>query len=981
MSTTDYHLSNSKLELNDFDDFDNFKKFAYLQHRNDDDLKLAVMNIRSLNSNFTEFEHFLDNINIEFDFIILTETWTKDIDLYKNRLSDYNTVSSDQSNREGGVIIFFRTSTVQLIDSSNDMIAAADSVSITFDYKNNKNKTLLAVYRSPANDPSVFTTSLDKWIRNQKVDDLLAVAGDFNICKNKYHTDKNTENLYDSLLEHSLLPVIHTNTRLTIDGKGSLIDQIFLNYGYLNSGKATYSGNYNACITHHKLQYLFMQRNVIKTINRNNRPLVRLHNDKNKEIFIKSVKNLQFMPRDKDTEPDELFEDFHSKLTRAYYESFPLVRVSRNKFRNQRWFDSECNRLFRLKATLHRKYCKSNNNEDKKKYNECNKKYKTAIRQAKLDYNKSLIDRCKNDVRQTWKAINSFLGKEYTSTKVRIELDNNIIEADEKIADAFNEHFNIVGSKYGCAPTGNQYLKFLGKRMTHSFFFTDITSTEVKKIIKSLKSRKATNDTIPLHIFKQCPDNVISHLTSILNDIIFKATMPNQLKKSKIIPIYKNGSRKDINNYRPISLLSYFDKILEKSINSRISNFLNTNNLICNNQFGFRQNHSTELALLSLLDRVYSSLDNKDWVMLISIDFRKAFEVINHNILLEKLNYIGIRGMMNKWFQSYLSNRRHQTLVNTKLSQSLQMKSGVPQGSSLGPLLFLIYINDLQNIFEESELNIFADDTALILRNKNLTELFNVANTKLSLLHEYLQANGIRLNETKTEYMIISPNRKIPELASDEVVYYDGKKIQKVDCTKLLGVYIDNKLTFKNHIDYLLQKKLRKFVPIFKQLRHYLTTENLLKIYHANVNSYLSYCLMIYHTGNTTAVHKIKLMQRRILKVLFRVHSYEVDNHMKRHKILDIDDSYKLKLLCLGHKMKYDNLNLPAFFQKIYKNKNVLNLRNKNDFIVAYHRLRISQRNTDYVIPREWNKLPDIIKNIPSYKHFSKAIKKILLDK
>ena len=197
----------------------------------------------------------------------------------------------------------------------------------------------------------------------------------------------------------------------------------------------------------------------------------------------------------------------------------------------------------------------------------------------------------------------------------------------------------------------------------------------------------------------------------LLNLCVKEGCMPDFLKTSLIIPIYKTGPKTDLANYRPISLLSYIDKALEKAIHSRLYKFLSKNEFFCKNQFGFRENHSTELALLSLTERIYEAVDNKKYVIIVSVDLRKAFDVIQHDILLDKLENLGIRGFMLKWFSAYLKNRTQKTIVNQTVSHTLPVKCGVPQGSSLGPLLFLIYLNDIKNIFKTNEINIFADDT------------------------------------------------------------------------------------------------------------------------------------------------------------------------------------------------------------------------------------------------------------------------------
>ena len=227
-------------------------------------------------------------------------------------------------------------------------------------------------------------------------------------------------------------------------------------------------------------------------------------------------------------------------------------------------------------------------------------------------------------------------------------------------------------------------------------------------------------------------------------------------------------------------------------------------------------------------------------------------------------------------------------------------------------------------------------------------------------------------------YKCVSPNRSVPNHNLE--IKYNGRPIKKVNHIKLLGVDIDSRLSFTTHSENLICKRLRRYVPILLQLRKFLPIGHLLKIYHANINSLISYCILVFHSGNLTNIKKIRCMQQRILKILFKTQTSEVDKYMKRYNLLKVTETYIFKLLCIGHKMVYNHTSLPQYLQNVYKNKENIKLRNNKDFIVPFHRLAIAQNSLDYKISKMWSKLPIEIKNISRYNSFVKQIKKIIIN-
>ena len=298
---------------------------------------------------------------------------------------------------------------------------------------------------------------------------------------------------------------------------------------------------------------------------------------------------------------------------------------------------------------------------------------------------------------------------------------------------------------------------------------------------------------------KQSISFIAERLTKIINCSLTTGNVPNLLKIAKVCPIFKTGSKSEFSNYRPISILPAFSKFVEKLINNRLWAYVSKLDILVPNQYGFRSQHSTYMALLDFYDKVSQAIDDKKYAIGIFVDLQKAFDTIDHKILLSKLSFYGIRGVAFRWIQNYLSDRKQYVCLNNVSSSYKPITCGVPQGSILGPLLFILYINDIVQCSEVLYFILFADDTNIMYADNSINNLTLTVNRELNKLACWFKANKLSLNLKKTVFMMFG-SKKLSATQNCINVVIDGCTIEQMHSTKFLGVYIDGKLNWKVHI-------------------------------------------------------------------------------------------------------------------------------------------------------------------------------------
>lgn len=781
----------------------------------------------------------------------------------------------------------------------------------------------------------------------------------------------------------NLSQLICQPTRVT-STTSTIIDLILVT----DNDKISQSGVLNIGLSDH--MPIYCTRKIKKQTSKEHN-CVKLRSLKNysKESYESLLSNVSWSSISDITEVDDAWLQFKSKFLNVLDKIAPMKQL-RVKQGTDPWLSGEI-----LHLIQDRNYCLKMFNKTKQadwydRYKCLRNSVQNKKADAKSEYLANKVEENKNNPKKLWQTLKS-LGTSSKDTRTRpnfgIKINNEICSDKSKVADTFNQFFTTVASSLlKKLPTGTgQYgpihlLNYYSNFTHNNFSFRQVTEEAVKKILLALNSNKATGlDQIPSRFLKDGALYITTPLTHILNLSLAQGKIPTDLKLAKITPIYKKQSKTEVGNYRPVSILSVVSKIFEKAVYEQVNQYLTEHKILYELQSGFRPSYSTDSCLIHLTDYIKSEQDKGKYTGMVLLDLQKAFDTVDHSILLQKLEAIGLHKSAVDWFRAYLNDRQQCVDIGGVMSSHANVTCGVPQGSILGPLLFLVYVNDMPASVN-CKLLLYADDSALLVSGKSTIDIQCRLSSELQSIREWLIDNKLSLHLGKTESILFGSKRRLHNNESIDVTC-DGQVLDCKSCVKYLGVELDQSLSGSQTAEKIISKSNAKLKFLYRQTRKMdFNTKKLLVS--ALIQCHMDYASASWYSGLTKRLKtRLQTTQNKVVRFMLNAHprSHIGFNEFKQVSMLPVE--VRVKQLKLNHMHNIIHGKAPSYLTSaIQFGLSRHNTRSGPFSILLPSVKSFGLTSFYYTGATAWNSLSSHIKSFTCKSTFKSKVKDILLN-
>ena len=916
-----------------------------------DGLRIGHLNINSALNKMTDISSILDNNGKPFHVFAFTESRLSsaipDSDV---NIPGFQTIRKDSTvpNTTGLLVYVHDTLTYKRLAHLENF--SVESIWLEIKLKRSNPIRMSFLYRNP----------LEKVEWMEKFSSLMDAAsldaseiillGDFNIDLLKPQTS-----WLDITSSYNLVQLVNSPTRITASSK-TIIDHIY----------TTHEQNIRelcvpvfGCSDHLPVCLTWSKRGTKVPKTGHKYCTYRSYSKFNKEQFLFDLSHSNLYNVYNFTDPDKALEYWLHAFNSVYDKHAPFKTQRIKHISKPKWFTKEIQdaiwlRDKLLKAGKHQEYKKQRN------------KVNSLKRTAKKQYFEELVS-SKQNSKAVWSAINQLTNKSAPKQSCPIRHIS---------PDNINLHFTTIADKViktNCTNENNlrELRTFCNsKNIISTLVIPPMTITEVYQALCHLKQSGTRGlDGIDGKILKLSAPVIAETLTYVYNLCIDKSLFPIQLKQARVIPIFKSGDPSQPSNYRPISILPALSKPLEKHINKHLSKHLETYDLLHINQSGFRQNHSCQTALINLVDQWLHNINEDKFSGALFVDFAKAFDVIDHDLLYRKLLLYGVSDQCHQLITSFLTNRNQVVCIDRSKSIMQEIKYGVPQGSVLGPILFSIYVNDLPlHIPDLCEL--FCDDTTIHTSHHDLPSVFKSLQNCIDKLTKWSHFNHMSLNPHKTKLMVITTRQKRQNITTElPTLCIAEEPVEIVDSHRVLGVMIDNNLSWHSHVNYMC-KTLSKKIYQLCRIKHFLSPHARRLFFHAHILSCISYCSTLFDSASENTTKPLVRIYKRAVKAVLLKSSSLTTSDYEDLDILPLKLTFAKNKAILMQKIALGTvpLALQSKFQRC--------IRQHGKLQVPIPRLDLFKSSLHYSGSILWNALPQTVKSSNSISVFKTRLKR-----